>query len=503
MTPPPWSQASLSQTALAGLVEIDASLDNIRQQLSPPKDSLRRLSLVLDGEDHVGLSFWLAGGLQLASTIFFFAQVFLVPRRWANSMIVAGIVCGVAWHHYQYMKDLWADTQTAPTVYRYMDWLITVPLQVTEFYLILVAATPDDKPPLGYFLFFRLMAASILMLAFGYIGETETMDRWLAFCCGCAFYVYILYELYFGEAAKTSDSQSWDEAKKFLALLTGEAMDEDEEEGNESDAKHKAAVQRAMSQANTGQTVANSVALNEFKKPEAQLAFQIIRIILLVGWMLYPVGYLASDGQGEGGERTLNAIYNLADLLNKVAFGLAIYYAAGSQAEREKAIVVQSKAPTVAEILEIPYQDPENNPIFAAILGKTQGAGSKPQGLGSSMPAGATLLGDTSATSPLGASRGQLFQTMGANMAQTMGGANMGQQMQAGKNEMPGWLPGMSSPAFFGMPATGVDTTGGGVPMGAALFGGNEAGLAHTNPQSAAGGMDVNEKDLRSPSPAQ
>ena len=93
---------------------------------------LRRLSKVLDKDDHVGLSFWLAAGVMLASTAFFFFQVFLVPRRWANSMIVAGLVTGVAWHHYTYMKDIWADTKKAPTVYRYMDWLITVPMQVVQ-----------------------------------------------------------------------------------------------------------------------------------------------------------------------------------------------------------------------------------------------------------------------------------------------------------------------------------------------------------------------------------
>ena len=67
--------------------KLDDMMDGLGQQ-----SMLRRLSKVLDKDDHVGLSFWLAAGIMLASTAFFFFQVFLVPRRWANSMIVAGLV---------------------------------------------------------------------------------------------------------------------------------------------------------------------------------------------------------------------------------------------------------------------------------------------------------------------------------------------------------------------------------------------------------------------------
>ncbi|CAD7958786.1 unnamed protein product [Amoebophrya sp. A120] len=323
----------------------------------------RQLAMVLDGEDHVGLSFWLASGLMLAALAFFFFQVFLVPRRWANSMVVAGLVCGVAWHHYTEMKDIWASTQRAPTVYRYVDWLVTVPLQVTEFYLILVAANPDDKPPISGFLFFRLLGASLLMLTFGYLGESDVMDSWIAFCIGFLFYAYILYEVFFGEASQISAQLSLDEAKKFLAIFVGSSKKDDDEadlddedsgaQRDEVDERAKReAIEKAMNSA-SGQTAANSVALKEFKKPEAQLAFEIIRIILLFGWMLYPIGYLADVGDDLEGTKTLNAIYNLADLLNKVAFGLAIYYAAGSQNEQDRAIVASVGAPSVHDILEM------------------------------------------------------------------------------------------------------------------------------------------------------
>ena len=57
------------------------------------------------------------------------------------------LVTGIAFIHYMYMRDVWVSTGDSPTVYRYIDWLITVPLQMIEFYLILVAV---EKQTLEY-----------------------------------------------------------------------------------------------------------------------------------------------------------------------------------------------------------------------------------------------------------------------------------------------------------------------------------------------------------------
>jgi len=54
-----------------------------------------------------------------------------------------------------------------------------------------------------------------------------------------------------------------------------------------------------------------------------QSAFNAMRWIVLVGWAIYPIGYVAlSMGGGENG---LNIIYNLADFVNKILFGLIIW----------------------------------------------------------------------------------------------------------------------------------------------------------------------------------
>ena len=57
----------------------------------------------------------------------------------------------------------------------------------------------------------------------------------------------------------------------------------------------------------------------------SQTAFNAMRMIVLVGWSIYPIGYLVG---GAGNADSLNIIYNLADLVNKTAFGLVIWAAA-------------------------------------------------------------------------------------------------------------------------------------------------------------------------------
>ena len=85
-------------------------------------------------------SFWLATAMMLASTVFFFVERSDVNAKWRTSMTVAGLVTGVAFWHYLRMSEMNVAGEVT-TVYRYVDWLITVPLQIVEFYLILLAVT--------------------------------------------------------------------------------------------------------------------------------------------------------------------------------------------------------------------------------------------------------------------------------------------------------------------------------------------------------------------------
>ena len=220
----------------------------------------------LSTSDATGISFWLVTAAMLAATVFFFAERDVVKGKWKTSLSVAGLVTGVAFWHYLYMRGVWVDTGTSPTVYRYIDWLITVPLQIIEFYLILRVCTN-----VGSGVFWRLLGASLVMLIAGFLGETGS-NAMICFVIGMAAWLYIIYEVFSGEAGKLNASS-----------------------GNAA----------------------------------AQQAFSTIRLIVTVGWAIYPIGYYLGMGANPD-MANANLIYNLADFLNKIAFGLAIYVAAVS-----------------------------------------------------------------------------------------------------------------------------------------------------------------------------
>merc|ERR1712085_105137 len=78
----------------------------------------------------------------VAATVFFLMESMNVGHHWKTSMNVGALVTLVAAVHYFYMREFWVQIGTSPIVYRYIDWSITVPLQMIEFYLILSAVQP-------------------------------------------------------------------------------------------------------------------------------------------------------------------------------------------------------------------------------------------------------------------------------------------------------------------------------------------------------------------------
>ena len=153
----------------------------------------------LDESDMVGVSFWLATAMMLASTVFFIMERNNVAAKWKTSMTVAALVTGVAWYHYTYMREHWANAYaaeaaggaeaTSPLVLRYIDWLITVPLQVAEFYLILAAVGAAGIPSAGLVTMVIVISAvnsslpaSVPVLPLAAIGIILGVDRILDMC---------------------------------------------------------------------------------------------------------------------------------------------------------------------------------------------------------------------------------------------------------------------------------------------------------------------------------
>merc|ERR1712061_376433 len=99
------------------------------------------------------------------------------------------------------MREFWVQIGKSPIVYRYIDWSITVPLQMVEFYLILSAV----QPSIGAGMFWRLLVGTIVMLAAGF------MNPFAGSVVGLAGWGFILYEIFSGEAgsvAATGDKVS-------------------------------------------------------------------------------------------------------------------------------------------------------------------------------------------------------------------------------------------------------------------------------------------------------
>ena len=74
--------------------------------------------------------------------------------------------------------------------------------------------------------------------------------------------------------------------------------------------------------------VSSAPPLTSSTKKSVQSAFNAMRIIVLVGWAIYPLGYILGLMMGSVDASTLNGVYNIADFINKILFGLIIWNAA-------------------------------------------------------------------------------------------------------------------------------------------------------------------------------
>merc|ERR1712217_435305 len=153
----------------------------------------------LQPSDGVGISFWIISIAMIAATVFFFAEAGTVRSHWKTSLHVGGLVTLVAGVHYMYMREYWVQVRASPIVYRYVDWSITVPLQMIEFNLILKAAGKDTSADM----FWRLLVGTVMMLLFGYLGEIKAMPPATGFGLGLCGWFFILYEIFNGEAGGT------------------------------------------------------------------------------------------------------------------------------------------------------------------------------------------------------------------------------------------------------------------------------------------------------------
>ena len=216
-------------------------------------------------DDYTGFTFFVGTMAMMAASAFFFLSLNQFDKKWRTSVLVSGLITFIAAVHYFYMKEYWGAFHESPTFFRYVDWILTVPLMCLEFYLILKVAGAKTS------LLWKMIFYSLGMLVTGYLGETiftENAGIW-GLVSGL-FYFAIVYEIWLGSASKLAKAAGGDVLKSHKMLCW----------------------------------------------------------FVLVGWAIYPLGYmLGTDGWYTSilGRGSVDVVYNIADAINKIGFGLVVY----------------------------------------------------------------------------------------------------------------------------------------------------------------------------------
>ena len=235
---------------------------------------------VMRPDDYVGFTFFIGYMAMFAASVFFFFERGSVDDKWKLSLLISGLITGIAAVHYFYMRDYYMATGENPTFFRYVDWTLTVPLMCVEFYLLTRAAGATKS------LLWKLIIASTWMLVCGYIGESfsdgTTAHSVTWGVLSTLGYIYILHAAWFGEVAQLAEKSNSDVVKRGVRTLAW---------------------------------------------------------FVLVGWAIYPIGYMCMDGgwlntaMGWGSEN-VDLWYNIADAINKIGFGLVVYNIAISESKK-------------------------------------------------------------------------------------------------------------------------------------------------------------------------
>jgi bacteriorhodopsin len=228
--------------------------------------------LKIASDNYVAFTFFIGTMAMMAASVFFFFELNNTAQKWRTSVLVSGLITFIAAVHYYYMRGYNLETGESPTFFRYVDWILTVPLMCVEFYLI----TRKAGAKIG--LLWKLIAASLVMLVTGYFGETIYRDNSVFWgtVSGLAYF-YIVYLIWFGEVSQLAQSAG----------------------------------------------------------PQVAKATRVLAWFVLVGWAIYPLGYILGTPGGLFGMQlcsdpaaataSMDIVYNIADAVNKIGFGLVIY----------------------------------------------------------------------------------------------------------------------------------------------------------------------------------
>ena len=217
-----------------------------------------------------------------AATVFFFLSRGSVLPKYRPALIVSGLVTLIACYHYARIFLSWDAAYASGNMgsfndaYRYVDWLLTVPLLLVE--LVAVLSLPKS---VTRSLLTRLVIAAVLMIGLGYPGEisADAGTRWLWWVLSMLPFLYILFVLWV-ELSKSLDRQP----------------------------------------------------------ASARGLIGAARMLILISWSFYPIAYmLPMLGFGAAGSANvgLQIGYSIADIVAKCGLGLYVYFIARAKSAEE------------------------------------------------------------------------------------------------------------------------------------------------------------------------
>jgi bacteriorhodopsin len=225
----------------------------------------------------VGGFFSLTFAVFLGAALFFFISRADVAPAYRMAVTISGVIVTIAGYHYFRIMQSFESAAVGEGLfneaYRYVDWVVTVPLLLTELVLVLSIAADRRKALLK-----KLVPYSAAMIALGYPGEitSDATMKWVWWAASMVFFVLILATL-FGELSRQIQSE----------------------------------------------------------RPEVQATLKGLRTVLLVTWSFYPIAYLFPILIADAGTAfvLLNVGYAIADITAKAGYGLMIHHVAKVKTE--------------------------------------------------------------------------------------------------------------------------------------------------------------------------
>ena len=152
---------------------------------------------MLEPDDYTGMTLWVVSMACLATTVFIFVERSSIALSWRPALTVAGIITGITFVNYLYIRGIWVNTNDLPIIYRYMEWLITMPLSMITFYFLIAAVRKVSSV-----IFWKLSIGTIIMVYGGYAGEAGDLPAFFGFIIWMVGWIFILYEVHSGDAGR-------------------------------------------------------------------------------------------------------------------------------------------------------------------------------------------------------------------------------------------------------------------------------------------------------------